>query len=159
MIAPLIFNLVIIAVFASFYWKDNKKAVKAFNLALKSLLKIAPLIIIIIILLVFIQEILSAERLISYISGSSGPLGYVIAAFAGAFFHIPLFIAFPIGGQLLENSVNPGFIAVLITSLVMVHSFSIPIEVKELGLRFAVLRNSLSIIAAILIGAIIGVLY
>ena len=159
MYGALLFNIAVLVVFLLFYFRNKKKARHALHLAIKSFWKIGPLLLIVMIFLIFSQRIFSGERVITYLTHSSGPLGYLIAAFLGTVVHIPLFVAFPIGGQLLQSGVNPGLIAVLITSLVMVHTFSIPIEIKELGTKFAVYRNVLSFVFAICIGVIMGLLY
>jgi len=155
----LTFNIVVVYIFGVFFLLDKKKAKEALNFALKALKTIGPILVIMIILLVFMQQFFSKEDIAKYIAASTGYSGYFTAAFLGAIIHIPFFIAFPIGGQLLHSGVNPGFIAVLITSLVMVHLLSIPIEIKELGLKFALVRNILSLVFAIFIGITIGVLY
>ena len=157
--APLAFNVLVAAVFFWFFHKDREKSLHAVRLAFKSFLTLLPLLVVVGVLLIFTQVVFSEEVLIKYPAEFTGALGYVVAALLGAFVHLPFFIVFPIGGQLLEKGVNPGFIAVLITSLVMVHTFSIPVEIKEMGLKFAVVRNLLCFAFALCIGIIIGVIY
>ncbi|MBN1385875.1 permease [Candidatus Woesearchaeota archaeon] len=159
MIVPIIFNIVVFTVLVCFFRRDNNKTNESLRLAWRSFQKIFPLLIIVILVLLFIQKLFSYEGIITEISANPGLKGYVLAALLGAIVHIPEFITFPIAGQLLSSGVNPGFIGVLITSLIMVHSFSLPIEIKEMGWRFALVRNSLGLVAAILVGAIIGVVY
>ncbi len=155
----MLFNLFVLFLFALFFFKDRQKGKEVVRLAIKSAMAILPLLIIALVFMMFLDRIFSQEWIISYLSDTKGIMGYLLAAFLGAIVHVPLFISFPLGGELLKNGVNPGFIAVLITSLVMVHTFSIPIEIKELGLKFAIIRNSLSLVFAIIIGIIVGVLY
>ncbi|MEA3230102.1 MAG: hypothetical protein U9P44_04250 [archaeon] len=159
MYEPLVFNAFIILVFLFFYSKNKNKAGKALKCAFKSLRNVIPLIMIMLIVLIFVQNTFSEEFIRQNITAFSGPTGYFIAAFLGAVVHIPLFISFPLGGQLLQSGVNPGFIAVLITSLVMVHTFTIPLEIKEMGLKFALARNILCLVSAIIIGFVMGVFY
>ena len=61
--------------------------------------------------------------------------------------------------ELLDKGIDPGIVGGFITSLIMVHTFSIPIEIKELGFKFAITRNVLSFIFAITIGFIIAYIY
>ena len=159
MILAIIFNIIIILLLIFSFFKNKKKSLKALHIAFKSFKQIFPLLMIIFFILIFIQGLFSIKQVGDFISSKSGFLGYIISASVGAFFHVPPFIAFPLGGQLLRNGVNAGTIAVFITSLVMVHTFSIPIEIKELGLKFALIRNALAFAFAILIGILIGVLY
>jgi len=159
MLQEILFNLAVFITFLIYYSKNRDKARQALVLLYKSIRKIYPLILIMMFLFVFLQKLSIEGMITGYIEASSGYLGYLSAAVAGSIFHIPHFIAFPIGGQLLQTGVNPGFIAVFISSLVMVHIFSIPIEIKFLGVKFAVIRNGLSFMFSIIIGIIFGVLY
>ncbi|MFH1054332.1 MAG: permease [Candidatus Woesearchaeota archaeon] len=138
---------------------NKVKAEEALMIARGTFNRIFPLLLILLLLISFFEGILSVDTIRVYVSSLQGFGGYIISAFAGALFHVPSFIAFPIGGQLLQNGVKVGIVCVFITSLIMVHIFTIPIEIKELGYKFAILRNLLSIIAVILIGAIMGVIY
>ncbi len=154
-----IFNLVIFSVFVLFYLVDRRKGNQSLKWAFKHFVSLMPLLLIIIIVLMFMEKIISKEMVTQHITAFSGPMAYLVAAFLGAIVHIPLFIAFPLGGQLLQAGVNPGAIAVFVTSLVMVHIFTVPVEIKELGFKFAIVRNGLGLVSAIIIGIIVGVLY
>lgn len=155
----LIFNAVVFVVFFVCYFTGKEKSLHALRLSVRSFENIAPVFVVVILFLVFEQGLFSGDAIFAYVAGVSGLSGYLMAAFVGAIVHVPPFIAFPVAGPLLASGVNPGYIAVLVTSLVMVHTFSIPIEVKELGLKFALIRNFLCLVFAILIGVIMGVLY
>ncbi|RLG12873.1 MAG: hypothetical protein DRN71_05635 [Candidatus Nanohalarchaeota archaeon] len=155
----LVFNAIVLVVFLVCYFTDKDKSVHALRLSVRSFERIGPVFVVVILFLVFVQGLFSGDAVFAYVSGVSGLWGYLVAAFVGAIVHVPLFITFPVSGQLLALGVNPGYIAVLITSLVMVHTFSMPIEIKELGLKFALLRNFLCLVFAIVIGVLMGVLY
>lgn len=155
----LLFNIVVLLGFLLLVIRNRESGRRALALAVESLNRVTPLLIILVLVLILTQHWLSENMVIGHINSLSGPTGYLMAAFLGAVVHIPLFITFPIGGELLDAGINPGFIAVLITSLVMVHTFSIPIEMREMGWRFALLRNALSLVAAVCIGILVGVLY
>jgi len=159
MIGPIVFNSIIMVLSILFFRKDKKRFIESFSIAKKSFLKIAPLISIVLIILVFIQALFSDDVILTYLSAAEGTKGYILAVLLGAVIHIPHFVAFPIGGQLLQEGIDPGFIGVFITSLVTVHTFSIPLEVKELGLKFTAVRNLLYLLASIIIGIFIGVLF
>lgn len=159
MIAAIIFDGIMVLVLLGFLVYNNKKGREMWDVAYKSLKKGLPLLIALCIVLIFLQGMVSEQYLTDQIAKTNGFTGYLVAAGLGAFVHIPLIITFPLGGELLKSGANSGFVAVLITSLVMVHLFSLPIEAKELGLRFSILRNSLSLVAAIVVGVILGVLF
>ena len=156
---PLIFNLFVLLIFAIYFIRNKEKAFFSLNLAFKSTVKIFPLILIVLFFMALIQNFLKNNLLTNYILSAEGIFGHIITASLGAVFHIPQFIAFPLGGQLLNQGIDPGIVATFVTTLVMVHTFSIPVEIKELGLKFAVTRNLLNFLFAIVIGFIVGVLY
>ncbi|MFH1126913.1 MAG: permease [archaeon] len=156
---PVMFNAIVLVFFLAFYYRDKDKSIHALRLSIRSFESIAPIFVVVILLLVFLQGFISEDVISLYVGGISGPWGYLLAAIAGAVVHVPPFITFPLAGQFLHAGVNPGYIAVLVTSLVMVHTFSMPIEIKELGLKFALVRNFLCFVFAIFIGVIMGVLY
>jgi hypothetical protein len=47
-------------------------------------------------------------------------------------------------------------VAVFVTSLIMVGFVTLPLEIRYFGKKAALLRNALSLIAAIIIGGLIG---
>ena len=154
-----IFNAVVLVIFLVCYFTDKDKSVHALHQSVRSFERIAPIFVVVILVLVLVQGSFSGDAVFAYVAEVSGLWGYLAAAFLGAIVHVPPFITFPVAGQFLASGVNPGYIAVLVTSLVMVHTFSIPIEIKELGLKFALVRNFLCLVFAIVIGVILGVLY
>ena len=158
-IPAIIFNVIVMIVLIIAFKKNEEKAMDAMRLAWRSFLRLIPLMILLMFMYVLLGNLFTEQFILKYMSTASGVTGYLLGAALGGIIHLPMFIAFPIGGHLLELGVNPGFIAVLVTSLVMVHTFSIPIEVKELGWKFTIARNVLSLIFAIAIGVILGVLY
>lgn len=152
------YSIVAILIFISY--KNNKAKNKlAFKEALKSSKELALIFVLVLILMVFLGTIFSSNYIIKYINQFNGIKGILFAALAGSIIHIPAFLAFPLGGQILKSGVNPGIIAVLINTLIMVHTFTIPIEIKSMGWKYAIIRNGFSLISAIIIGIIIGGLY
>ena len=156
---PIVFNIIIFIIFIIYYFTNKNKAVEAAKLGAKSFKKIFPLIVVMLLIIIIMQKIFSYGFIIDSLTRFSGWQGYLIAVFFGSIVHIPHFVVFPLAGQLLQGGVYPGFIAVLVTSLVMVHTFSIPLEIKELGFKFAVVRNLVSLVFAIVVGVVLGVLY
>ncbi len=158
-IAPIIFYIIIAALLFLTYKKNKDKFHKSLKISFKSGKDLTPILIVIVIFLTFANGFLNGDFINKYISIFSGVSGIFGAAILGSIVHVPAFIAFPIGGQILKSGVNAGIIAVLINTLIMVHTFTIPIEVKEMGWKFAIVRNGFSLISAIIIGVLIGVIY
>lgn len=156
---PLLFNGFLAIFLLFYYFKNKKNAIKAVKIALKSIKELAPIFVVFVFVIILLHGIFSAEIVKKYIIENQNAGGYFVAATLGGIVHVPPFIAFPIGGELLQSGIAPGIIAVFITSLVMVHTFTIPIEIKILGFKFAIVRNALGFIFSIIIGILIGALY
>ena len=122
------------------------------------LLKLLPSFLSIIILVSVFLGLIPQETLIAYLGKESGMLGMAIAALLGSIALIPSFISYPLGAMLLRNGVSYAVIAVFITTLMMVGVLTLPIEIKYFGVKVSLLRNLLSLLGALLIGVIIGVL-
>lgn len=140
-------------------FKSRKKTKIALDSSIKSFHDLAIIFLAVIIIFSVFELTLSSNILIDMVRGVSGLGGVLMAALAGSIIHIPPFIAFPVCGQLLDQGINPGVVAALVNTLIMVHTFTIPVEIKTMGWRFAVSRNILSLIGAIVVGILIGVLY
>lgn len=91
--------------------------------------------------------------------GSGSPLvASVAAAVVGSITLIPAFVAFPLVGSFVDAgaSIVPG--VAFLTTLTMVGVVTFPLEKKEFGTRFALVRNVLSFGAAVCIAALMGVI-
>ena len=82
----------------------------------------------------------------------------LVAAIVGSITLIPAFVAFPLVGSLVNAgaSIVPG--VAFLTTLTMVGVVTFPLEKKEFGLRFALVRNLLSFAGAIVIAILMGVI-
>lgn len=120
-------------------------------------LGILPMLIIIILLIGLLFGFVSEDGLRQFIGEQSGPLGVLIVAVVGAVLHIPAILAFPLAASLLAKGASTTIVAAFITSLTMIGVVTLPLEIKELGGRFAALRNATSFAAALLISVLIGV--
>jgi uncharacterized membrane protein YraQ (UPF0718 family) len=68
----------------------------------------------------------------------------------------PPIAAFPIAGSFIETGAWPPAAAAFIVSWVSVGVATLPVEAHVFGWRFALLRNAITFIAALLIGLLIG---
>lgn len=153
-----IINLIAAVAFAIAFGHKRRQALQAVKAALKMLLGILPMLLIIILLIGLLFGFVSEEGLRSFIGEQSGPLGVVLVAVVGAVLHIPAILAFPLSASLLAKGASVSITAAFITSLTMIGVVTLPLEVKELGGRFAALRNLTSLAAALIISFLMGVL-
>ena len=130
----------------------TKEALKNSALAFKKLSKGTFLMVVIFAL---ILAIVSKERLLILFS-YQGILGFFLASLVGAIVTIPGPIAFPVAGSLLKLGASKAILASFITTLTMVGIVSAPFEASFFGRKFMILRQSLSFMAAVIIGLIMG---
>ncbi len=153
----LIINTIALLAFGIAFFRNRQKAVKSIRVAAKIFFGILPMLIIIILLIGLLFGFVSEDGLRQFIGEQSGPLGVLIVAVVGAVLHIPAILAFPLSASLLAKGASTTIVAAFITSLTMIGVVTLPLEIKELGGRFAALRNGTSFAAALLISILIGV--
>ncbi len=80
----------------------------------------------------------------------------MLVGVVGALMHIPALLSFPLAASLLYNGASISAVAAFITTLTMIGTITLPLEIKELGKKMAILRNGLSFVIAIIIALIMG---
>ncbi len=95
---------------------------------------------------------------IAYLFHAHGVAGFFLLAGLGALLTIPAPVAYPLAGSLHQMGASLSALASFITTLTMVGVLTAPLEMKAFGRRFTILRQSMSLLLALLIGALMGVL-
>lgn len=149
--------LALICLTASFF-KDREKTVKSLKVAAKSFLNILPMVFIVIILIGLLIGFVPPEKIFGILGEKTGIMGLINAAVIGSIIHIPAIIAFPLTASLLQEGASLIAAAGFITTLTMIGTVTLPLEIKELGAKFALLRNILSFVAAVLIAILMGII-
>ena len=151
-----IWSAAIIALVFS-YWKDKARTANSFKRSFRSLKNLAPGLLGMIAAVGLVLAVIPEQQLIRLFSIQT-LWGFILVSLAGAIVTIPGPIAFPLAGALLSMGAAPAALASFITTLTMVGLVTAPLEASYFGNRFVILRQSLSFIAAIVIGLIMGVL-
>lgn len=151
-----IYGVLAIGLIFSFI-KSKEKTKKAFIVARKALLKSAPSLLTVIGIVGLTLGILTPEMISSLVGSEAGFTATIVAAVIGAITLIPSLIAFPLAGSIFRSGATITTISAFITTLVMVGIVTTPIEIKTLGKKFAIMRNGLGFIAALVIAGIMGV--
>lgn len=138
---------------------DTNKTKNAIKIAVNKLIKILPAFLKMLILVSFILYFVPDRVIVEYLGQSSKPFGLFLGLFFGSITMMPGFIAFPLGGILLEKGVSYMNIAAFTTTLMMVGILTYPVEKEYLGKEITILRNIISFIIAIIITMLIGLLY
>ncbi len=155
-VTAIVINAVAIFSFLIAFLKDREKAKKSLKIAGKSFIRMLPMVFIIIIIIGLLLGFVPPEEISKFIGDQSGIVGVLIIGVAGALMHIPALLAFPLGASLLESGASVTAVAAFITTLTMIGMVTLPLEIKELGKRMALLRNGISFVIAIIIALIMG---
>jgi len=121
-------------------------------------MKTAPSLLTILGIVGLILGTLTPETISKLIGAEAGYWATLLAALIGAVTFIPSLVAFPLAGSLLRSGATIMTISAFITTLVMVGLVTVPMEIKSLGKKFTFLRNSLSLIGALIIAVLMGVI-
>ncbi len=155
-IAVLINCTAIIALIVAFF-KDKKRAIKSLKIAGKSTIRVLPMVFAIIILIGLLLGFVPPDQISRFIGEQSGIGGVLLVSLVGALMHIPSLLSFPLAASLLRDGASVSAVAAFITTLTMVGTITLPLEIKELGREMALLRNGISFAIAIVIALIMGV--
>ncbi len=138
-------------------FKDKEKTKAAVFIAWNALKRLAPSVLAVIAVIGLIVGFIPPKWIASSIGSESGIVGVVVAALLGSVLFIPAIIAFPLARSLLDLGAGVMAMAAFITTLTMIGFVFLPVEIKEMGKRFAFLRNGLSMAVAVIIAVIMGV--
>ena len=153
--AIIINGIAIIGLLIAFI-KDEKKTIQSLKMAGKSFIRILPMVFIIIIIIGLLLGFVPPDQISRFVGEQSGFGGILLVGAAGALMHIPALLSFPLAASLLEKGASISVVAAFITTLTMIGTITLPLEIKELGKKIALLRNGLSFIIAIIIALIMG---
>lgn len=145
-------------VFLLYSWyRDKDRTIKALKVALKKGYKLFPTILLILLLIGILFVLFPPQLIREFLGGDLNIIQIIAASLFGSFTMIPSIIALPLAGSLVDAGASYTSIAAFITTLTMVGFITLPLEIKELGKKITLWRNSLAFIFAILISLLIGV--
>jgi len=149
-------NLLAISGLLIAFVKDKDRTRQSVIIAIKSFSRILPSIFIVIILIGVFIGFVPANKISEIVGEQSGPGGIFLIALLGSVLHIPALLSFPLAASFLKNGASITAVAAFITTLTMIGTVTLPLEIKELGRKMALLRNGISFIIAIIIAFIMG---
>lgn len=149
--------VITIALFLFFLIKDKKKTINSTKMAKGMMGGLLGDLLGILFLIGLILTFVPPETIKKLLGQSNVYLSTVISAIAGSVTLIPAFIAFPLVGSLVNVGASIVPAVAFLTTLTMVGFVTFPLEKKELGFKFALWRNSLSFVFALIIAFVMGV--
>ena len=141
------------------FLKDKKKTALSLKRAWTMFINVLPQFMAILLLVGLLLALVTPQTIQRVIGAESGFLGMLIISLFGAVALVPVLIAFPVAAELLNNGAGIAQIAVFISTLTMVGFVTLPMEMKYLGKKVAVLRNVLSYLFAFITAFIIGAIF
>ncbi len=138
--------------------RDRGKTLASLKIALDVAKRLIPSIAAIILLVGIMVGFVPPHWVARSIGAQSGAVGVLIATFIGAVLFIPAIIAFPLARSFLDMGAGLTATAAFISTLTMVGFVFLPLEIKELGKKFALTRNGMSLLAAVIIALIVGLI-
>ncbi len=115
-------------------------------------------IIAIIFLIGLVLTFIPPETIKSVLGSANTFVSTIISALVGSITLIPAFVAFPLVGSLVDVGASIVPAVAFLTTLTMVGAVTFPLEKKEFGTKFALTRNTLSFLFAIMIALTMGVI-
>ena len=138
--------------------KDKRKTIAAIKMSGGMMKHMAAEIVAILFLIGLILTFLPPEMIREFAGQANSLLTTIVFALVGCITLIPAFVAFPLAGSLVSVGTSIVPVVAFLTTLTMVGIVTFPLENKEFGLRFTLVRNSLSFIFAIAIALLMGVI-
>lgn len=131
--------------------RDRARTRAALRVAIRSLERLAPSLLGVVGLVGLLLALVPNEAISRHLGAGAGLSGTLAASLLGSLLLIPSLVAFPLAASLLRSGATVATVAAFVTTLTMVGIVTLPVEMRELGRRFAVLRNVLSFLCALLI--------
>ncbi len=137
--------------------KDKGKTLLSLKKAWKMFTCVLPQFVAILLFVGLALAVLSPETIRRMIGEETGFTGMLLTSFIGAITLIPVMIAFPIVAELLKSGAGLTQMAVFVSALTTVGIITIPIEIKYLGRKTAILRNVLAFLFSFITAYLMGV--
>jgi uncharacterized membrane protein YraQ (UPF0718 family) len=137
-------------------FRDRNRTRAALSNALRSGLSLLPPLLALTAGVGLTMSVVPAS-VIARLFDAHGAAGFFLLAGLGALLTIPAPMAYPLAGSLHHMGASLPALASFITTLTMVGILTSPLEIKAFGRRFTIIRQSLSLVLALLVGALMGV--
>ena len=138
--------------------KDKKKTFEAMKKSKGMMGNMLSDIIAIVFLIGLVLTFIPPETIKTVLGSTEILMSTIVSALVGSITLIPAFVAFPLVGSLVDVGASIVPAVAFLTTLTMVGVVTFPLERKEFGTKFALIRNALSFAFAIVIALTMGVI-
>ncbi|MCF6178059.1 MAG: permease [Geopsychrobacter sp.] len=149
----------LLLVCCAYYWafkRDPTRAWASLRCGGMTLANLLPLLLAIFALVGLFQEFLPPEMIESFLGTANKATSLLCGGLLGAVSIGPPLASYPLAGSMLTNGAWPPAVAVFIMSWVSVGIVTLPFEAQVFNWRFALLRNGLTLLVALLSGLLLG---
>ena len=138
---------------------DRRKTIEALRIAWKRFSGIVPVFLLMLVFVSITLYFLPREA-IARLLGADDPFGgLLIAMVVGSITLMPGFIAYPLCGILRSEGVPFMVLSGFTTTLMMVGILTFPVEKAYFGTRTTILRNLVSLLTALVIAIVTGLVF
>lgn len=137
-------------------YSDWNRGINSLKRGLFAFARILPTVLTIVVIIGLLLGFIPPDTIRQFVGDQSGIGGLFLTGTIGSVLHIPSIVAFPLAASFREMGATTAIVAVFVTTLTMIGVVTLPLEVRELGWRFAALRNGLGFIGAVLIAIVMG---
>ncbi|MFP4566925.1 MAG: permease [Spirochaetaceae bacterium] len=148
-------TLVVVAAGAAvLFWllPDNREQV--FGTSWRFLLEMISILPAIVVLIGLFAVFTPKQMVADYIGHASGLKGFLLAALLGSLPTGPLYVAFPLAAAMLSKGVRVATIIAFLTGWACIKLPQEMVELQFMGLEFTLVRLTLTLIAAVVMGLI-----
>jgi uncharacterized membrane protein YraQ (UPF0718 family) len=155
MMSAVLWSVTAVALLVS-WWRDPERTGKALRISGRSLKGLVPGVLGMVALVGLVLALVP-QGMLAGLFAFKGVTGFAVISLVGSLVTMPAPIAFPLAGSLLKAGAAPAALAAFITTLTMVGIVTAPMEISYFGRRFTLIRQTLSFVAAIAVGLLMGV--
>jgi len=136
--------------------RSRGKTLTAIKVAAKRMWNITPLFLLVMALFAAMITIIPESFISKTIGTDSGLAGLLMAIVVGSIAMMPGFIAFPLCGALLNQSVPYYILAGFTLALMNVGFVTLPMQIQYLGFKVVIVRNLVGILVALLVAMVVA---
>ena len=156
-IFTILFWIIAVILFVFSLVKSKETTVDAMKKSRRMMGSMIGEIVAIIFMIGLVLTFIPPETIKTVLGTSSTYISTFFSALVGSVTLIPAFVAFPLVGSLVDVGASIVPAVAFLTTLTMVGIVTFPLEKKEFGTKFAILRNLFSFGFAIIIAFMMGV--
>lgn len=137
---------------------DRGKTLLSLQVAARSLRKLIPLLIAVFGMVGLFQVFLSPAQVEQALGASNGWMSLFLGASLGAVSIGPPLAAYPLAGSMLDARAWPPAVAAFVITWISIGVITLPFEASVFSIRYALLRNGIGFVVAMLVGLLLGAL-